>query len=247
MADELMGMPQQYDQIEQSQPEQTEQKQTEQPAQADTQKEQNWRMMRDRMESAERRAQELERMIQMNMNQQQNTKIQVTEEEDDFDLSDDTYIEGKHLKKYIKSLKKDLKETKEKVDKYNQTAVTSNAEWRLKSQFSDFDQVVSTANLEKLKSEKPALFRSIMSTQDIYDQGYSAYEMIKSSGYAENSYSMQDKKIEENKNKPRSSANVSGQTAETPMAKIGDYDRRILTEDRKRQLLKQVEEAKQLR
>lgn len=245
MADELMGMPQQYEQTEQPQPEVVEQKAVEQKQ--ETEKEQNWRMMRDRMESAERRAQDLERMIQMNMNQQQNTKMQVVDDEDDFDISDDTYIEGKHLKKYIKTLKKDLKETKEKVSKYNQEMAVSNAEWKLKSQFSDFDQVVSSSNLEKLKLDKPALFRSIMSTPDIYDQGYAAYEMIKSAGYASNNYEEQNRRIEDNKSKPRSSATTAAQTAETPMARIGDYDRRILTEDRKRQLLKQVEDAKQLR
>ena len=241
MADEL-GMPEQFEQTpvtveEQKQPEQ---------AQEQTQKEQNWRLMRDRMEAAERRAQELERIMQMNMNQQQTTKLQVVDEDDDFDISDDTYIEGKHLKKYVKTLKKELKETKQQFQKYSQESAVSNAEMRLKTQFPDFDKVVSSANIEKLKHEKPALFRSIMANPDIYDQGYTAYEMIKNSVQVD-PYASEEKRLEENRVKPRSSATAAPQANESALARVGDYDRRILTEARKNELLKQVHDAKQLR
>ena len=97
---------------------------TAQPAQQnvaqDSQKEANMRILRERAESAERRALELERMVQMNMsqNQQQSNKMQIADEDDDFDLSDDTYIEGKHLKKYVRSLKQELKNTKKQFEEY---------------------------------------------------------------------------------------------------------------------------------
>lgn len=209
-----------------------------------SEKEQNMRYLRERAEMAERRAQELERIVQMNMSQnQQSTKLQI-EDEDDFDVSDDTYIEGKHLKKYIRTLKNDLKKTKEQQAEFMRQSTVTNAELRLKSQFSDFDSVVSRENLEKLSQQKPALFRSIMSNPDIYDQGYTAYEMIKGSGVLANNYAAQDRKIEENKAKPRASANVAPQTSETPLARVGDYDRRILSKERKDELLRQVELAK---
>lgn len=241
MADELIGMPEQFDQN----PVQ-EQKPAEQAAPVETQKEQNWRLMRDRAEAAERRAQELERMMQMNMNQQQTTKMQVVDEDDDFDISDDTYIEGKHLKKYVKTLKKELKETKQQFQKYSQESAISNAEVRLKSQFPDFDKVVSAENIEKLKNEKPALFRSIMANPDIYDQGYTAYEMIKSTAQPD-PYAHEEKRLEENRMKPRSSATAAPQANESALSRVGDYDRRVLSESRKNELLRQVHEAKQLR
>jgi hypothetical protein len=56
-----------------------------------------------------------------------------------------------------------------------------------------------------------------------------------------------DKRIEQNKNKPRSIANVAPQTGDTPLTKVGDYDRRILTEERKAEIRRQVEEAKRNR
>ena len=245
MFDELDTNTQQY---EQTQPQEQEtQPVQQQNSTQESQKEANMRILRERAEAAERRALELERMVQMNMsqnNQQAPQKLQLTEEEDDFDLSDDTYIEGKHLKKYVKSLKQELKNTKKQFEEFHQQNSLAQAEVKLKSQFSDFDSVVSAENLEKLKLQKPSLFRSIMSNPDIYDRGYTAYELIKNSGMVNESYQQVDKRLEENKAKPRSAANASPQTGETPLARVGDYDRRILSEERKEQLRRQVEEAK---
>lgn len=226
----------------------TEQEQTtEQPQQntaQESQKEANMRILRERAESAERRSLELERMVQMNMSQQQSQKMQVVDnEDDDFDLSDDTYIEGKHLKKYVKNLKKELRDTKKQFEEYNQQNSLNQAEMRLKNQFNDFDIIVTAENLKKLESQKPALYRTILSNPDVYDKGYTAYELIKHSGILADQYNELDKRVEENRMKPRSAANASPQSGDTPLARVGDYDRRILSEERKDQLRRQVEEA----
>ncbi len=207
-------------------------------------KDTSMRILRERAETAERRSLELERMMQMNMSQQQNNKIQVVDNDDDFDISDDTYIEGKHLKRYVKNLKQELKNTKKQFEEFNQQNALTQAEMRLKNQFNDFETVVNKENLEKLQQQKPALYRTILSNPDIYDKGYTAYELIKNSGILVDQYQELDKKVEENKSKPRSAANASPQSGDTPLTRIGDYDRRILSEDRKNQLRKQVEEAK---
>lgn len=210
----------------------------------ESQKETSMRILRERAEAAERRSHELERMVQMNMSQQQNNKIEVVDEDDDFDLSDDTYIEGKHLKKYVKGLKQELKNTKRQFEEYNQQNALTQAEMRLKTQFNDFENVVSKENLEKLQMQKPALYRTILANTDIYDKGYAAYEFIKNSGILTDHYQELDKKVEENKFKPRSAANAAPQSGDTPLTRVGDYDRRILSEERKDQLRRQVEEAK---
>ncbi len=219
-----------------------------QPAQQnnaqDSQKEVNMRILRERAESAEKRTLELERMMQMNMSQQQQTKIQIVDEDDDFDVSDDTYIEGKHLKKYVKSLKQELKNTKRQFEDFNQQNAMTQAEMRLKNQFNDFEAVVTKENLEKLASHKPSLYRTILANTDIYDKGYTAYELIKNSGIIADQYNDLDKKVEENRMKPRSAANAAPQSGDTPLARVGDYDRRVLTEERKDQLRRHVEEAK---
>jgi hypothetical protein len=223
--------------------EQVIEKTSEAPVQ-ESQKETSMRILRERAEAAEKRSLELERMMQMNMSQQQTNKIQVSDDDDDFDLNDDTYIEGKHLKKYVKNLKQELKNTRKQFEEYNQQNALTQAEMRLKSQFNDFDTVVNKENLEKLQQQKPVLYRTILANNDIYDKGYAAYELIKHSGIIADQYQDLEKKVEENKSKPRSAANASPQSGDTPLTRVGDYDRRILSEERKDQLRRQVEEAK---
>ena len=216
------------------------------PAQ-ESPKDTSMRILRERAEAAERRSLELERMIQMNMSQnnQQSNKMNIVDSDDeDFDLNDDTYIEGKHLKKYVKNLKQELKNTKKQFEEYNQQHAITQAEMRLKHQFNDFESVVNKENLEKLQYQKPALYRTILANSDIYDKGYAAYELIKHSGILADQYQELDRKVEENRSKPRSAANASPQSGDTPLTRVSDYDRRILSEDRKDQLRRQVEEAK---
>lgn len=211
----------------------------------ESQKETNIRILRERAESAERRSQELERMVQMNMSQQQSTKMQLVEDEDEyFDMSDDTYVEGKHLKKYVKNLKQELKNTRKQFEDFNQQNALNQAEMRLRSNFNDFDTIVNHENLKKLQEQKPSLYRTILSNNDWYDKGYAAYEFIKSSGIITDNYHDLEKKVEENRSKPRSAANAAPQSGDTPLTRVGDYDRRILSEERKDQLRRQVEEAK---
>lgn len=215
------------------------------PVKENSDKDRNLRFLRERAEAAERRAQELERSMQLNMNQQVSQKVEIEEEE--IDVSDDMYIEGKQFKKYVKNMQKELKNTRKQMEEFKQNSSVANAELRLKSEFNDFERVVNEANLAKLAASKPALYRSVMSSNDIYDRGYSAYEMIKASGVLVDQYEEQNRRLEENKGKPRASANLAPQASDTPLTRVGDYDRRILTNERKDQLLRQVELAIQNR
>lgn len=204
-------------------------------------KEYNLRIMRERMESIEKENQEYKRILQ----QQQ----QPVEEDEDLNIDDDSFIEAKQYKKHIKNIQKDLKETKKLLEENSKKNAMANAQVLLKSQFNDFDTVVSEENLKKLSDTQPVLYRTLLASSDIYDRGYSAYAMIKNSNIIKSNsqYSDQDKRLEENKAKPRAIGNASPQSGDTPLSKVGDYDRRILTEERKDQLRKQVEEAKRNR
>jgi hypothetical protein len=241
MVEELVNNTEQETQQEDTQQEQNTEATQQKQAQSD--KEYNFRAIRERAEAAERRAQELERMIQANMSQNQpSQKIQV--EEDDYGIDDDTYLEGRHFKKYAKTLKGELESTKKQLQEFQQQSSLTIAENRLKSQFNDFNKVVTKENLEKLASTKPHLYRSILSTQDMYDKGAAAYDIIKSAGLVKEEYKEEDKRLQDNRSKPRSAAGSPGQSADTPLTRVGDYDRRILTPERKEQLRRQVQQAK---
>jgi hypothetical protein len=224
-----------------------EQKEEVKEAKPESSKEQNHRILRERAEAAERKARDLEYQLQMRTQQQEKPVQRDEEDEDDFDISDDSYVEGRQVKKILKKMDQKIKSTKQQFEEMAQKSALKYAESNLKSQFNDFDSIVTEDNLQKLKDAKAPLFRSIMANPDFYDRGYSAYEAIKSMGIVSSEHDDIDRKIEENNRRPRSSSATAPQTGDTPLSRVGDYDRRILTPERKEQLRKQVEQAKMYR
>ncbi len=209
-------------------------------AQAISDRDKNWKAMRDRAESAERRARELEQIYTQQQQQQSSTLD---------DLDDDDYMDGRKYKARERALKEQLESQKKELERQKQDSESMKlrlAEDRIRAQFKDFDTVVNDDNLEKLSKIKPSAYRSIASNPDVMDRAEMAYEMIQQYNIAKKETDI-DKKIEDNRNKPRSSATSSGQVGDTPLAKLGDYDRRVLTNDRKDQLRRQVYEAKKFR
>ena len=188
----------------------------------------NMRVMRERAEQAERRAMELERAM---WNQQKPKETQQA------DYEDETLIEGKHLKKYdqtVQSMRQELEETKKQLANFN----TTSAELQLRAKYSDFDSIVNDDNIERLAKEKPSLYRSILANPDLRDKGESAYEAIKVflNPKAPQSYEQADRRIADNKAKPKASPTVAPQASDSPLSRAGDYDRRSLSDARKNEL-----------
>lgn len=195
-------------------------------------REYNFRAMRERAERAEQRAQELERALQ--------PKIAPKEE---LELEDDGLVEGKHLKRYgqtVKEMKEELERTKKQLESFS----TSSIELQLRSKFNDFDQIVTNENLERLSREKPSLYRSIIANPDLRDKGETAYDAI-TTFLQPGKYAKEDRRIDENKNKPRSASTVSPQASDSPLARVGDYDRRTLSAERKKEIYREMKEAQQ--
>lgn len=193
----------------------------------------NWREMRDRLEEAERRNKKLEEAI--NFRKQE-------EPEEQFDFDDDALIDGKHIKKVVSKLNKELKETKKQLAEFHEKSTLTTAEIRLNS-LDRFKDVVSEDNLRRLAQLHPEDYTSIMSNPDVYSRGKTAYNMIKFYGIEKSNPEI-DKKITENTQKPRSVSNASPQKTNTPLATIGEYDRRVMSEDRRLQILRDLEELK---
>ena len=197
----------------------------------------NMRVMRERAEQAERRAMELERAM---WNQQKPKETQQA------DYEDETLIEGKHLKKYdqtVQSMRQELEETKKQLANFN----TTSAELQLRAKYSDFDSIVNDDNIERLAKEKPSLYRSILANPDLRDKGESAYEAIKVflNPKAPQSYEQADRRIADNKAKPKASPTVAPQASDSPLSRAGDYDRRSLSDARKNELYEEMRRYRQ--
>ena len=261
MIDDLntLGVPQEYPQETTEQPEPVEAPAQVKAAQPESNSvEKNARILRERAEQYERKAMdeerkrlELERYIQDMRHQQVPTSP--ADEEDDLGVEDDGYVEGKHVKKNnkilkakVNSLEKQQAEANAKMAEQTAKMADQFAEWRLKAQYADFNSVVTPENIKKLAAVKPVLYKNMFANPDLYEKGESAYDLIKSY-VATDDYNVQDEKIESNKTKPRSAASAPTQVAESPLSRASDYDRRVLSEERKEQLRQQVAQSKRFR
>jgi hypothetical protein len=206
--------------------------QPQQEQQAKSDREYNMRVMREKMEALERRAMEAERIAQeRSMPKQQ-------------EAEDDALVEQRHLKKVnadVDKMREELANTRKQLEQTNNSSV----EYQLRAKFSDFERVVTDDNMEKLRQEKPALYRSILYNPDLRDKGETAYDAIqtflKPAKFAE-----ADKRLAENAAKPRNASTVNPQASDSPLSRVEDYDRRSLTKAQRDENYREMMEAKKL-
>ena len=217
--------------VQETTPVQTQVSQTQESQTQVRDREYNFRVMRERAEQAERRAQELERSIQ----QQQRP-----EPEESYDP--DSFIEGKTFSKHVSSVK-EMRKKQEELEKEIASFKATTSEAQLRMKYNDFDRIVNEESMQRLAAEKPFLFKGLLLNKDVRDFGEAAYDLIKT--YVQpTKYEAQDKRIEENKAKPKSSSTISPQPTDSPLARVGDYDRRILSESQKDELYREMMDAK---
>jgi len=141
-------------------------------------------------------------------------------------VAPDDLVEGRHLSKYdqeIQKLRQELEQTRHQ-------AITVAVEGRLKSQYTDFDSVVSKENIEVLQKMHPEIAATIQHSPDLYGKAVTAYTLIKKLGIAGSSQSAeQQARVEQNLAKPKTAASVSPLVQAT---KFGS----ALTKQRKREI-----------
>jgi len=161
-------------------------------------------------------------------------------QKDEDELNDDSLVEGKHLNKTQKRLRK----LESELSKYQQQNSELAAETRLKSQYPDFDQVVTKDNVEALKKAYPEVAHMLQVGPDLYASAASAYTLIKKFGITqEDNYSQDRALAQKNSSKPRTLSSISPQQGESPMSRANAFANG-LTDDRKKQLWKEMEDAR---
>jgi len=219
--------------------------QVEAPVEQEDPQVKNIREMRLIKEKAEKERDEAYNLIQKMKKEYELKEAPIAEpepveEESDFDISDDEWVEPKHLKKVaneIKNLKKQLKS-------YQTASVSATTESKLKSKYNDFDAVVSKDNVEALVRDYPELGNTLRSNTDLYSQAVTAYTMIKQMGiYKEDKYANDRAKAELNAAKPRPLASVAPQQGDSPLTRANAFANG-LTDEVKAQLFKEMNEAR---
>lgn len=159
-------------------------------------------------------------------------------------IGQDDLVEGKHLS----ALEEEVQDLKQQISKNQQEAILAATEARLKSQYQDFDTVVSEENLQTLKILEPELAAALDATPNLYIKAVSAYKLIKDKVEPlirqEEHVMKEKKKIAENLAKPRLSPTAAtAQQGDSALSKANMFADG-LTPDMKAQLWKEMQSSK---
>jgi hypothetical protein len=236
----------------------------------ETQKEYNIRVLREQKEAAERRAMELENTLKQRQQWEMSNYAKATsgqsaqynpynqpqqQTQDEIAISDEDLVDGRQFKKALNQVKQEY--TRELQRIAAETAANAAAN-RLKTQFADFDRVVTEDALKNFAAIYPEEFQSMTSNKDIYAAGKTAYNMIKNFGILDmqdepkqqqmrNNYQDQDRRIQNNMAKPRTAARVGMQGDGSTLGQLGSYGRRILTEADKEKVRQKLRDQQMYR
>jgi hypothetical protein len=153
----------------------------------------NWREMRKKLEYYEQRLEDFEK--------KQPSAPQPQQEEEELSLADDDIVTAKDVKKLAKKMAKELYQQ----ERMRYEAET--AEDRLRSKYSDFDDVVSEENVRKLIKDEPELAKVLRATSDPYAKGVAAYRYIRTMERA-NPEQVDKQTIRQNLQKPRTTSSI---------------------------------------
>lgn len=213
--------------------------QEQQPQQPSSSKEDNFRALRQAKERAERERDEALKILKQ-VEQSKKLSQETAQPDDEFDIGPDDIAEGKHLYK----LKKTVKELQEQIKSYQHQSQESIIETKLKTQYNDFDKVVSRENVEALKAAYPEIAQSINASPDLYSKAVAAYTLIKKFGiYNDVSYDAEKERAHANASKPKPLASVSPQQGDSPLSRANAFANG-LTEELRRQLYKEMLESR---
>jgi hypothetical protein len=207
----------------------------------------SWKELRAKAEQAQRERDEALRLLQQIQQNQERQNTQPSHQDVEEDLSinveEDALVEGKHLSKVNKQIKK----LENQLKQYQQQAALNTTEVKLKTQYPDFDNIVTKENLENLRNTYPEIASTINASQDIYAKAVSAYTMIKKLGLAPAVDTFQDEKAQAQRNalkpKPLAAVAPSGSN-DSPLNRANAFASGKLTDDLQKALLKEMQEAR---
>lgn len=210
------------------------------PTPKDAEQVRRFKAMRESTERLERERDEALRRLQAY--ERQAPDPEPSFDIDQINVKDDELVEGKH----IKQMKDYIKKLESQQRQFQKQSYESTAEARVRSQFQDFDKVMTVENLQTFSQMYPELAKSINSGNDLYDKAVSAYQLIKKFGiYEDEPYSAEKQQAISNVQKPKPLASISPQQGETPLSRANAFagNNYKLTAEMKSALRKEMEEA----
>ena len=209
----------------------------------------SFKVLRDAKEKAERERDALmSQMMEIYQGKQPQQQQQVAqqkqaeqpaEEDFNFNIDEDALVEGK----YVNKMAKELKAIKAQLKDYNSQNKEVAVEAKIRTNFPDFEKVVSKENVEMLNYQYPEVAASLRDTQDMYSKAAAAYKIMKTFGIHKDIYEEDRMKATTNAKKPRPLASVSPQQGDSPLSKANAFANGM-TEELKEQLRKEMNQAR---
>lgn len=205
---------------------------------------QSWRELSEKAAKADalqkERDQYLELLKQIHENAvRQQQQPQYKEPEEDFDytsIDDDDLPDGKTIKKVLQAEQKKRQQLEKYIRDQQQVSYESQVKNELTAKFGDFDEVVNTQNITKLRDLRPGLARSLHSNPDLREKAIETYYAIKDLGIYESQVYLQDKdRVKKNVSKPRPTQSLGGRESNDPLSYANAFSEG-LTEELKRKL-----------
>lgn len=217
----------------------------------ETEQQYNFRQLKSAKEKAEREREEALRFamdLQAKYAQQkQAPELQVEPEVDDIQVGEGDLVEGKDLRalsKKMKAQRAEFIEYKKQVEQQQGQLKMQATEAKIKSQYPDFDKIVSKENIAQLQEFYPEIAQTLNSSQDIYATAVSAYTMIKKLGiYKEDTYVAEKIRAQVNAAKPKAMNSIAPQTGDSPLAHANAFANG-LTEQLKAKLLQEMRDVR---
>lgn len=210
---------------------------------ANTDREYNFRAIRDKAKQAERERDEALRMYKelSERQQPQQSNFQDSTQPSKFNINPDDLVEGKHLNEFAQ----EIYQLKQQLNQNQQQTYMQTTEAKLRAQYPDLERVLSPDNIETFKMAYPELASSVASTSDYYTKAVSAYTMIKKFGiHQEDGNTHERQLIQKNIAKPKPLASVSPQQGDSPISRANAFANGF-TKDVKEQLRKEMNQARQ--
>lgn len=213
----------------------------------DSEQDRNWRAMRERVEQLQREAEkerskreEYEQLIYQQLSQQQ--KQPEPQEVDEFaDMSADDWMTYEQSKRLSQKLAE--KTARDAVEKALAEDRAKRAEQdlpvKLRTQFQDFDAIVTEDNVKQLKELEPEVALALSQIGDKYAQAVAAYKYIKKFVPDGSKSSEYKERVEKNAQKP---GTLSGQSS--ALSKAQNFERGLTPEMRKQLYAEMVQASK---
>jgi len=171
------------------------------------------------------------------------TRVQTEQPEEDVRYNPEDLVEGQLLSKVETKVNKKLRKLEEELNRYKQQSAESSVEYKIKSQFPDFDSVVSKENIEALRAIEPELAQTLNASNDLYAKAVSAYKMIKKLGIDQSDpYAADKERVQKNMSKPRPTNLVAPQQGDSPLSSANAFADGI-SKEMKAALYKEMQDA----